>query len=178
MQIAERFERRSVPFITISVCGSIHPDCLAEGSRYGATTACESLLSTTGTISNVTPKPRHCRTHSWNNLGRRTALAGSNEQSLALPSYRAIPAHQAENAFPQSVVNWHHIVVAESFDKHEQHLETHLSQNLFEIISTDTRTDSLVAKRLDGFFTNQSISRISVQREGLLLYFSRTKLKP
>jgi len=40
-------------------------DYLPEGSRYGATSACVSLLGTTGTISKVTPKSRHCRTHSW-----------------------------------------------------------------------------------------------------------------
>ena len=47
-------------------------------------------------------------------------------------------------------------------DHHEQHLEIGLSQNLFEIISEDTRTDSFVAQRLDSLFMNQSISRISV----------------
>jgi len=51
---------------------------------------------------------------------------------------------------------------AQLFDHHEQHLEIGLSQNLFEIISEDTRTDSFVAQRLDSLFMNQSISRISV----------------
>jgi len=51
---------------------------------------------------------------------------------------------------------------AQLFDHHEQHLEIGLSQNLFEIISEDTRTDSFVAQRLDSLFMNQSIFRISV----------------
>ena len=53
------------------ICDDINLGRTLAGSRRGATTACVSLLVTTGTISNVTPQPRHWKIHCW--ISRRSS---------------------------------------------------------------------------------------------------------
>jgi hypothetical protein len=80
------------------------------------------------------------------------------EATAKIRPYPAIelfePIRQGTSAFPQTPVNWNHIIVADCSITMKSILEPDLPQNLFEIISADAGTNGLVAQRLGSLLTN------------------------